>query len=1507
MPSTLVIVDSAVEARHSLINGVLSHTEVIVLSPTENGVEQITQILHKFPHLNALHLISHGSPGCVQVGNSELSLETLKTYASQLQTWSVSSILLYGCNVAAGDAGTEFISKLHHLTGAKIAASAKRTGSAALGGDWKLEVTTGNFDTSPAFESEAMQAYPSVLVAPELDLDGDNSSGASGNAFRNIFIPGGSAVSIVDFNTPSDEGGDTVITEPDSGQLSGATITLTNAKTGDVLNVGTLPQGISIANNTGSQITLSGNASLADYEAALEAITFNSTAANPNIATRDITVQVTDAQNEVSNTATSSIDIKAGEVLIAATSAPSVTTNADGQITALWKDVGEFNGTQINIRATVIDKDAGTSNPTFTTASNDLKATSTSAGRFVIRWDLINDATGDPIIGDVSFTIKDLDGQNNLESASANLDSISEYTVNDPTNLATSIADNFITLEGTDPKQGASDVEAAVRLKWLGVSSFEAAYYAIRSNRGFEHDGNLEFSFTNPVTVALPKVDLDASNRATGFNYATTFASEGSAVAIADTDTSISDSQNPTLQSATVTLTNAQEGDELSVAGPLPGGITASTSSANGQIVLTLSGTASLADYETAIEAVRFDNSLSGPSRVERRIEVSTNNGDADSNLAVSTVSITDNTPPSVVSLARQTPADEITNADSVVFRVSFDENVQNVDESDFTLSGAAAADGTISEVTQVAGDIYDVRVTGVNNSNGTVNLDFAPAQNITDEVGSDLSNTPPSVDESYTLDNIPPAEPTVESQATPDTTPTIVGTATVDPGETLTVAVNGVTYTAGEGDLTRNGNNWSLTIPNALAEGTYNVTATVTDEAGNATGDTTSGELVVDTTPPAAPTVDSLTTSDTTPEITGTATVNQGEALTVVIDGVTYTVEDGNLSLSGSDFSLTIPDANALAEGTYEVAATVTDTAGNATGDTTTNELTVDITNPGAPTVDDLTTNTTTPTLTGTATVEAGETLTVAVGGNTYTEGDGNLTRNGTNWSLTIPNANAIAEGTYEVAATVTDAAGNATGDTTSNELVVDTTPPAEPTVNSQATSDTTPEITGTATVGEEETLTVVVDGVTYTVGDGDLSLDGTNWSLVIPEANALAEGTYNVAATVTDEAGNATGDTTNSELTVDTSAPIPPTVNELTTNNTTPTLTGTATVEAGETFTVAVGGNTYTEGDGNLTRNGTNWSLSIPDANALAENTYDVTATVTDAAGNTSSDTTSGELTVDTTAPITPTVNGLTTNTTTPTITGTATVGEEETLTVAVNGVNYTVGDGDLTLDGTDWSLTIPAANALAEGTYEVVATVADEAGNTSSDPSNSELVVDTTPPAAPSLDLLPSSDTGASDSDDLTNEDTPTIQVALNGMGAAAPVAGDTVRLVYDSTEAGSALLSASDITNGYVDIATDDLGANGDRTLTATITDVAGNTSAGSPPLTLTLDQTLPVLQSGVIDGSTLILNYDEPLDGGSDFGVDNYTVSVNGETVEVSAVDADGSTVTLTLATSVNGT
>ncbi|NER23393.1 MAG: DUF4347 domain-containing protein [Symploca sp. SIO1C2] len=162
--TTLVFIDAGVDDYQQLVAGVIPSAEVFVLDRWADGIEQISQVLPQYQQVEAVHLVSHGAPGCLYLGNSQLSLDTLNRYSNLLQQWQVVQLSLYGCQVAAGDAGAEFISKLQALTGAEIAASVSLTGTVAQGGNWELEVTTAKAVASLAFAGAVLDNYPGILA-----------------------------------------------------------------------------------------------------------------------------------------------------------------------------------------------------------------------------------------------------------------------------------------------------------------------------------------------------------------------------------------------------------------------------------------------------------------------------------------------------------------------------------------------------------------------------------------------------------------------------------------------------------------------------------------------------------------------------------------------------------------------------------------------------------------------------------------------------------------------------------------------------------------------------------------------------------------------------------------------------------------------------------------------------------------------------------------------------------------------------------------------------------------------------------------------------------------------------------------------------------------------------------------------------------------------------------------------------------------------------------------------
>ena len=141
--------------------------KIFVIDSRENGIEQVSGILDYFENVAAVHLISHGSAGALFLGNSKLNVQQLKTNQQQLKRWGNAlsangDLLLYGCNVAEGDLGLEFVEELAAATDADVAASNDLTGNALLGGDWDLEATIGVIE-SPQFFTAGFAGYSGLF------------------------------------------------------------------------------------------------------------------------------------------------------------------------------------------------------------------------------------------------------------------------------------------------------------------------------------------------------------------------------------------------------------------------------------------------------------------------------------------------------------------------------------------------------------------------------------------------------------------------------------------------------------------------------------------------------------------------------------------------------------------------------------------------------------------------------------------------------------------------------------------------------------------------------------------------------------------------------------------------------------------------------------------------------------------------------------------------------------------------------------------------------------------------------------------------------------------------------------------------------------------------------------------------------------------------------------------------------------------------------------------------
>ena len=732
------------------------------------------------------------------------------------------------------------------------------------------------------------------------------------------------------------------------------------------------------------------------------------------------------------------------------------------------------------------------------------------------------------------------------------------------------------------------------------------------------------------------------------------------------------------------------------------------------------------------------------------------------------------------------------------------------------TISGTTdqPAGSTVSiTVTDNAGNIQTLSATVQSDGSFSVDVPTTLAEGsytvqatVVDEAGNTASDA-----ETGLIDTISPVITLDEPGTVSDSTPTISGTVDLPQGSTVQITVvdsagNTQVFSA----LVGAGGVFSADVPAAMAEGNFTVSATATDEANNSTTDNEAG--VVDTLVPTLTIDVADTTNDATPLITGTTDEPAGAVVTILVTdsaGATQTLS----AVVQADGSFSISPGTDLAEGDFTVSATISDEAGNTA--TASDAGSIDTTAPSLTLTPLEEGNDTTPTLSGSTNLAQGSEVTLVV-----TDSAGNVqTLTATvdvNGNFTVDVPAPLAEGAYSVEATASDEAGNSTT-VVDNTGVIDTTAPTLSLDTLAPDSDTTPTISGNTDLPAGATVTITVTdnaGVSQTFdatvqGDGSFSVD-------VP--SPMAEGGYTVTAVAQDPAGNETT-ATETNGSVDTTAP---TINldaQGTGNDTTPTITGSTDLSPGSSVTITVTDSAGAEQTFTAIVDSVgNFSADVP--NAMADGNFDVTATATDAAGNSASDTTSGNIN---TAVPNLTLDALGTgNDTTPTISGTTDIAPGSTVSISVtDSAGNTQTFGAIVQANGTFSVDVPAA--LSEGNYSVTASATDGAGNTATANENGG-VIDTTAPAAPTVDagngteITGTAEAGAVVNVDVDGDDTPDFTVIADGDGnwsvtPTTPLADGVVVTATATDEAGNTSSPASDTVDAVAPIvAFDDLTTN-----------------------------------------------------------------------------------------------
>lgn len=235
----LVIVDAGVENAQTLINGVPAESIVAKLPEDQDPITAIGRLLHSHPDVSVVHLLSHGDVAELHLAGQTIDISALQARADVLQGWfrhrdRTPEIVLYGCDVAAGEPGHDLIHTLAELTGAVVSASIDPTGNPVEGGDWIFERSTGLAARAPIFGEQARAEFSGLLGTLTVINNNDGGAGSLRQA-------------VLDANAAA--GADEILFDPG---LNGQTITLTS---GDIV----IDDELTITGPGSDQLTVSGD------------------------------------------------------------------------------------------------------------------------------------------------------------------------------------------------------------------------------------------------------------------------------------------------------------------------------------------------------------------------------------------------------------------------------------------------------------------------------------------------------------------------------------------------------------------------------------------------------------------------------------------------------------------------------------------------------------------------------------------------------------------------------------------------------------------------------------------------------------------------------------------------------------------------------------------------------------------------------------------------------------------------------------------------------------------------------------------------------------------------------------------------------------------------------------------------------------------------------------------------------------------------------------------------
>ncbi len=663
-PTEVVFIDSSVSDYQALIAALPANATYVILDPNQDGFAQMASYLQGKTGITSISLISHGMDGAIQAGSSWLTNADIGEYAADLSSIGASlkaggQFQIYGCDVAEQADGQALVQSIAGLMHTSVAASTDNTGAASLGGDWTLEYSTGPSLAKALFGAN-LPAYDGLLGVTDETYDAD-----------------------VGFDTPGGESGTTSFT------LDGITYTTDQAVESvvDSFNenqFGPPPLTTSSAPNNG--------------------VLFMNLDATP---LSSVNIKLSDGDPMALKSF--DIDVIAGtSVWIEANGNPNdkivLTTGGDGEETTFHVDVSTNSAFTGITSFTIVD--VGDSSGVFLPTIDNLTYTDMNSPPVLAKGggnsglvEADPHSGNTPVVVDSGITLAD--GNSTVQSSAtvtiANFVSgqdVLGLTLNSGT--MGNIAESFNT--GTGVLSLTSSGGTATTAEWQAaldaVTYNDTAASPTTTTRNITFSLNDPYSTSNTITETVAVTHTDQTPIVTGAGTTAAYTA-GSAAVTVDSGIIASDSDSPDLASATVSIgAGFQNGDTLALTintSTMGSNLTESYDSSSGVLTLTATGATTVAQFEAALDAVKFSDASSATGG-DRTISFVVNDGSKNSVALNQTIDVTAVIP--VVTMDSGSTA-FVAGDNTTSTPVAIDSGLVVTDPNSSTLASATVSIGT--------------------------------------------------------------------------------------------------------------------------------------------------------------------------------------------------------------------------------------------------------------------------------------------------------------------------------------------------------------------------------------------------------------------------------------------------------------------------------------------------------------------------------------------------------------------------------------------------------------------------------------------------------------------------------------------------------------------------------------------------------------------------------------------------------------------------------------------